>query len=151
MQVLYNPGKREDKMGKLLTKAFALCVLFSAITAGISCRKGATAPAETGNAKPAATAISEADSLYEQRSDLVKVRQGIVTLRQAQADHPTDFDLAWRLAKFNYYHGAHSPQSHEQEKAFADGTEAGKLAVQLQNNKPEGHFWLGANYGGSAK
>jgi len=29
------------------------------------------------------------------------------------------------------------------------GIEAGKTAVQLQGDKPEGHFWLGANYGGS--
>ena len=31
-----------------------------------------------------------------------------------------------------------------------NGTMAGKAAVQLQPNKPEGHFWLGANYGGTA-
>ena len=31
-----------------------------------------------------------------------------------------------------------------------EGIEAGKAAVQLQPNKPEGHFWLGANYGGRA-
>ena len=33
---------------------------------------------------------------------------------------------------------------------YREGTEAGKAAVQLQPNKPDGHFWLGANYGGSA-
>ena len=33
---------------------------------------------------------------------------------------------------------------------FREGIEAGKAAVQLQPNKPDGHFWLGANYGGSA-
>ena len=33
---------------------------------------------------------------------------------------------------------------------FREGIEAGKGAVQLQPNKPEGHFWLGANYGGRA-
>ena len=33
---------------------------------------------------------------------------------------------------------------------FREGTDAGKAAVQLQPNKPDGHFWLGANYGGSA-
>ena len=33
---------------------------------------------------------------------------------------------------------------------FKEGIDAGKAAVQLQPNKPDGHFWLGANYGGSA-
>ncbi len=81
----------------------------------------------------------------------MKVRQGIVSLRQAQADDPANYDLAWRLAKFDYYLGAHSPNSTEQDKAFHEGIDAGKLAVQLQDGKPEGHFWLGANYGGSAQ
>jgi tetratricopeptide (TPR) repeat protein len=59
--------------------------------------------------------------------------------------------LAWRLAKYNYYLGAHTPESTEKAKAFHEGLDAGKLAVQLQNDKPEGHFWLGANYGGNAQ
>jgi len=95
--------------------------------------------------------IAEADRLYVERTDLMKVRQGIVSLRQAQADDQSNYDLAWRLAKFNYYLGAHSPESYEQEKAFHEGIEAGKLAVKLQDAKPEGHFWLGANYGGNAQ
>jgi tetratricopeptide (TPR) repeat protein len=33
---------------------------------------------------------------------------------------------------------------------FREGVEAGKAAVGLQPNKPDGHFWLGANYGGAA-
>src|SRR6185436_4939594 len=52
---------------------------------------------------------------------------------------------------FNYYLGAHSPNDSEKEKAFHDGIGAGKLAVQLNNDKPDGHFWLGANYGGNAE
>ena len=98
-----------------------------------------------------AESIAEADRLYAERADLVKVRQGIVVLRQAQADAAANYDLAWRLAKFNYYLGAHSPDSTEQGKAFDEGIDAGKLAVKLQGNRPEGHFWLGANYGGSAQ
>lgn len=102
-------------------------------------------------ARPAADAIAEADQLYAGRKDLTKVRQGLVALRQAQADDAANYELAWRLAKFNYHVGAHSPNSNEQEKSFQEGIEAGKLAVRLQDGKPEGHFWLGANYGGRAQ
>jgi tetratricopeptide (TPR) repeat protein len=38
----------------------------------------------------------------------------------------------------------------ERDDMFVEGIQAGKAAVQLQPNKPEGHFWLGANYGGRA-
>jgi tetratricopeptide (TPR) repeat protein len=118
---------------------------------GISCGKASTATREPVAVRPAAEAIAEADQLYAGRDDLVKVRQGIVALRQAQADNQANYDLAWRLAKFNYYVGAHSANSDERDKAFHDGIEAGKLAVKLENGKPDGHFWLGANYGLSAK
>jgi hypothetical protein len=117
----------------------------------ISCRKAATATTGGVGARPAKDAIAEADSLYAQRLDLVKVRQAIVALRQAQADDSTNYELAWRLANYNYYLGAHTPESTEKAKAFHEGIDAGKLAVQLQNDRPEGHFWLGANYGGNAQ
>jgi len=117
----------------------------------ISCRKASTASADPVAGRPPAEAIAEADQFYAGRGDLVKVRQGVVALRLAQRDDQANFELAWRLAKFNYYLGAHSPDDDERDKAFHDGIEAGKLAVKLQDGKPEGHFWLGANYGGSAK
>ena len=101
--------------------------------------------------RPSSEAIAEADRLYQGRADLMKVRQAIVTLRQAQADDPTNYDIAWRLAEFNYFLGSHSSDSGEQDKAFREGIEAGKLAVKLLDGRPEGHFWLGANYGGTAE
>jgi tetratricopeptide (TPR) repeat protein len=126
-------------------------VVFGLLLAGISCRKGATASNDKPPVKPASEAIAEAEQFYAGRADLVKVRQAVVTLRQAQADDAANYELAWRLAKFNYYLGSHSPDATEQGKAFREGIEAGKLAVKLQDGKPEGHFWLGANYGGTAQ
>jgi len=136
---------------KLLSKVGLLAV-FAVLGFGlISCRKAATATADHTMVRPTADVIAEADRDYAGRSDLVKVRQAIVALRQAQADDPTSYELAWRLAKFNYYLGSHSPEPREQDKAFREGIDAGKLAVKLQDGKPEGHFWLGANYGGTAQ
>jgi tetratricopeptide (TPR) repeat protein len=117
----------------------------------ISCRKAASETTDRAAIRPARDAIAEADCLYAQRADLVKVRQAIVALRQAQADDSTNYDLAWRMAKYNYYLGAHTTESTEKAKAFGEGIEAGKLAVRVQNDKPDGHFWLGANYGGNAQ
>lgn len=131
---------------------FGLLVLVISLPiVGISCRPAATATREPVVVRPSSEAIAEADQLYGGREDLVKVRQGIVALRQAQAEDQSNYDLAWRLAKFNYYLGAHSPNADERDKAIHEGIEAGKLAVKLQDGKPDGHFWLGANYGISAK
>jgi len=103
------------------------------------------------NTPSAADDIAQAQQLYAQRDDLMKLRQGIVSLRQATTKDPGNYDAAWQLAKFNYYLATHTQDSQERDKAFRDGITAGKAAVQLQNGKPDGHFWLGANYGGAAQ
>jgi tetratricopeptide (TPR) repeat protein len=75
----------------------------------------------------------------------------VILLNQALTADYKNYDAAWRLAKFNYYLGAHTKEQNERDKSFRDGMEAGKVAVRLQPEKPDGHFWLGANYGGSAR
>jgi tetratricopeptide (TPR) repeat protein len=140
-------GNIKQKAGNLGLWLAAVSLLFSVS----SCRKEAAAIVDESPSRPAADRITEADTLYVGRLDLTKVRQGLIALRHSQATEAGNYDLAWRLAKFNYYLGSHSPDDTERDKAFRDGIEAGKLAVKLQDGKPDGHFWLGANYGGSAK
>src|SRR5947209_16514333 len=72
-------------------------------------------------------------------------------LRQAQLAYYGSYDAAWRLARANYYVGEHTADEDERDNAFRSGIEAGEAAVKLQDGKPEGHFWLGANYGGTAE
>jgi tetratricopeptide (TPR) repeat protein len=136
---------------KNAAKLGLLAIAIASSMVGVSCRNAAIATEDHTPARPAAEVIAGAEQLYAGRADLVKVRQGIVALRQAQAEDQASYELAWRLSKFNYYLGAHTPDPTERDKAFHDGIEAGKLAVKLQDGKPDGHFWLGANYGGSAK
>jgi tetratricopeptide (TPR) repeat protein len=147
----YNDGDCEPRSSENAVKLGLLVTVMAFAVIGISCRKAAMAPADRAAARPATEAIAEADQLYGGRADLVKVRQGVVMLRGAQAEDQSNYDLAWRLAKFNYYLGAHTTEATERDKAFHDGIEAGKLAVQLQTGRADGHFWLGANYGGQAQ
>jgi hypothetical protein len=151
MRPLYNSAFSSWHCDEMLRKASTLICLVMLCAGAIGCRKATTASADYVAARPAKEVIAEADGLYAQRSDLVKVRQAIVAVRQAQADDSTNYELVWRQAKYNYYLGAHTPEANEKAKAFHDGIEAGKLAVQLKADKPEGHFWLGANYGGNAQ
>jgi tetratricopeptide (TPR) repeat protein len=147
----YNNACKERISLKNGRKIGLLLVVTAVSVAGISCRKTASMTENLPATRPAAEVLAEADQLYKGRPDLVKVRQGIAALRQAQAEDQANYELAWRLAMFDYYLGAHTPESTERDKAFRNGIENGKLAVKLQDGKPEGHFWLGANYGGSAK
>ena len=94
-----------------------------------------------------ASLVARADQFYAQREDLKQLQQGIVLLREAVTGDPNNYDANWRLAKFNYYLATHTDGDYR-DRAFREGIQAGKAAVTLQPNMPEGHFWLGANYGG---
>ena len=129
-----------------------LAVSIALMLSGASCNK-ANSPQQSfsANNTSAAEDIANADQLYAQRADLMQLRRGIVSLRQALTKDPGNYDAAWKLSKFNYYLAMHTDNSNESDQGFKDGISAGKTAVQLQNEKPDGHFWLGANYGGAAK
>ena len=129
----------------------------SAISIGVfllatSCNNGGGPPVEPpADSASAMQEIKQADQLYGQRADLMQLRRGIVALRQALTADPGNYEAAWKLSKFNYYLATHSDDTKERDDAFRAGIDAGKTAVQLQNEKPDGHFWLGANYGGAAE
>jgi tetratricopeptide (TPR) repeat protein len=116
-----------------------------------SCNQNSPNASLSADGASAAEDLTRADQLYGQREDLMQLRQGIVSLRQALTKDPGNYEAAWKLSKFNYYLATHTDDSKERDTALRDGIAAGKTAVQLQNEKPDGHFWLGANYGGAAE
>jgi tetratricopeptide (TPR) repeat protein len=130
------------------------CAVFSIAFTGLACDRGAsgTGPsAGAGNdAAMAAKSLAEAESLWAGREDLQKARNAVAALRQARTADYGNYEAAWKLARAAFYVGDHTDNDNERDDMFREGTEAGKAAVQLQPNKPDGHFWLGANYGGAA-
>lgn len=152
MRQLYNSGqlrRRASDYGRNLH----ICICVATLLFGaIGCRKTSSEAVPAPPTPPiAADPKAQAEDFYSQRADLMKVRQGLIVLRQAATANPSDYEIAWRLAKFNYFLGKHTTDETEKERAFRDGVDAGAIAVKLDNNKPEGHFWLGANYGGNAE
>jgi tetratricopeptide (TPR) repeat protein len=120
---------------------------------GFACNPGApdTASSTGGaDAKMATDKLAEAEPLYDGREDMTKARTCVTALRQAHAADYGNYEAAWKLARAAFYVGDRTDNESERDAMFKEGTDAGKAAVQLQPNKPEGHFWLGANYGGSA-
>ncbi len=131
-------------MARLVISLLAVGLLFGVI----SCKSHTSVAAPPPDKSTAAADIAQADQSYAEREDLTRLEQGIVLLRQALTADPDNYDAAWRLAKFNYYLATHLNDNNS-ERAFRESIEAGKTAVKLQPDKPEGHFWLGANYGGA--
>src|SRR6476660_1965824 len=142
------------KNREILQSALVATALFSKILSGIACHGGASeSPASNGgsDAKMAADKIAEAEPLYEGREDMNKARLAVTILRQAHSADYGNYEAAWKLARAAFYVGDRTDNDSERDDMFREGTEAGKAAVKLQPDKPDGHFWLGANYGGTAE
>ncbi len=125
-----------------------VCALFSSCSSQSSETKDAPA---TPNV-PITDLIKQADEHYAARADVIHVREGQALLRQARAADPANYEAAWRSARINYVLGDDDSVSKtEREQAFREGQEAGGAAIRIKPDKPEGHFWLGANLGGDAQ
>jgi len=141
------------KKQEMLRSAMVASALISMVLGGMACNNSAPGTvSSTGSAdtKAAATQIAEAEPLYEGRDDMTKARTAVTVLRQAHAADYSNYEAAWKLARAAFFVGDRTDNDTERDDMFREGTMAGKAAVQLQPNKPEGHFWLGANYGGTA-
>jgi hypothetical protein len=104
-------------------------------------------------ADPAAVsaAVDKAETLFKQREDVSKLKEAVSLLGKARMDNPRSFDLEWRFAKFNYFLGKQTKDDKEAAKIFGAGRDAGKIASNLEPNKPDGYFWYGANLGEIAR
>lgn len=141
--------KNREKLRSVMIVSTTISLVF----AGLACQGSAPADRmaiDRGDAKAAADRLAEAEALYEGREDLNKARVCVAALRQARTADYGNYEAAWKLARAAFYVGDRTQNDSERDDMFREGIEAGKAAIALQPDKPDGHFWLGANYGGDA-
>jgi tetratricopeptide (TPR) repeat protein len=146
-------GKTLNYLGKMNIRLFTVGMIAAQIFT-ISCHKQqATSPTaiDSGDEKRAAEKTAEGDQLYTAREDLTKARVAVAAYRQAVTADYGNYEAAWKLSRASFYVGDHTDNDGESGDMFRTGIEAGKAAVKLKGDAPEGHFWLGANYGGDAQ
>jgi tetratricopeptide (TPR) repeat protein len=137
---------------KLQVGLTAAVVILTVIASQTGCRKANTTgekPIDTGDENVAKQKLAEGDTLYDGRTDMAKARVAVAAYRQAQVADYGNYEVAWKLSRAAFFVGDHS-KGDEKDDMFRQGIEAGRAAVKLQPDKPEGHFWLGANFGGDA-
>ncbi|HEX7296508.1 MAG TPA: TRAP transporter TatT component family protein [Pyrinomonadaceae bacterium] len=131
----------------------SIVAIVTLVAVQTACRKTETTtdkPIDNGDENVAQAKLAEGDTLYEGRSDMAKARVAVAALRQAQVADYGNYEVAWKLARAAFFVGDHTKDGDEKDDMFRQGIEAGRVAVKLQPDKPEGHFWLGANFGGDA-
>ena len=93
---------------------------------------------------------SEPDALYAHRDDIASAKRAADIWAGRLQANGGDFESAWKLARARYWLGGHAPE--KERKAFLEaGIAAGRQAIAIQPNRPEGHFWLAANMGALAE
>jgi tetratricopeptide (TPR) repeat protein len=94
--------------------------------------------------------VQDPDRLYAQRAELASARRAADIWASRLQANAGDFDAAWKLARARYWLGGHAPE--KERKAYLEaGIAAGRAAVAVQPNRPEGHFWIAANMGALAE
>ena len=91
--------------------------------------------------------VAEADALFSYGEDTARDLQALATLVRALVTDAHNYQLLWRAARA-YYQVGDDASEREKQRYFEHGIEMGQLAVAQQPSSAEGHFWLGANYGG---
>jgi len=91
--------------------------------------------------------IAEAERLFENRRDLSNLREAVKLLGKARRENQRSYEVEWKFARANYFLGRHSEDEKESTKALEDGKKAAKIAAAMEPDRPDGHFWFGANLG----
>lgn len=96
-------------------------------------------------------AQADPDALYRDRENVASAKQATEIWTSRLAANANDFESAWKLARARYWLGTNGLPQAERRAALEGGIEAGRKAVALQPNRPEGHFWIAANMGALAE
>jgi hypothetical protein len=87
------------------------------------------------------------DVLYRNRATIEQAREAASIWETRLKADARDFDSAWKLARVCYWLGNHEPQEGARRTALDRGIMAGRQAIALHSDRPEGHFWVAANMG----
>ncbi|HUE88499.1 MAG TPA: TRAP transporter TatT component family protein [Vicinamibacterales bacterium] len=99
----------------------------------------------------AAQELSDPDALYRDRANLASATRAAALWESRLATNPTDFEAAWKLARTQYWLGTNGLPVSDRKAALESGIAAGRTAVAIARDRPEGHFWMAANMGALAE
>jgi len=96
------------------------------------------------------TDTTDADALYAKRDNVAFAQQAAAIWQSRLQKNPNDFESAWKLARAAYWIGTQGPAP-DRRAALEGGITAGRAAIRIEPNRPEGHMWLAAAMGALAE
>jgi tetratricopeptide (TPR) repeat protein len=98
-----------------------------------------------------ALAQDDPDALYRDRTTLSSATRAASIWAGRLSAHASDFESAWKLARAQYWLGTNGLPERDRKPALEAGIAAGRKAVAINGQRPEGHFWIAANMGALAE
>lgn len=96
---------------------------------------------------PIAETLLRAEELFRERTDIEKLRQAYELAEKLRNPSERNYEVEWRFAKYAYFLGKSTTDEAAAQAIFEKGKQAGKIASRIEPDKPDGHFWHGANLG----
>ena len=88
--------------------------------------------------------VGRADELYHHRGEPGAVRESVMVLSGAHGGIDR-YEVQWRLARALFFLGQQAGSQDSSRQLYAAGIAAGERAVALNDDRVEGHFWVGVN------
>ena len=134
-------------------KRFIICLFLSLCLTSYAQAQKSKSPVAT---PPPVAAVSkdpigESEKLLTRGEDPGSDKKALAILEASLLANNMNYEFLWRLGRAAYYVGDFSKEEKDKLKAFKRGEAAAQKAVLLKADGVEGHFWLGANYGGQAE
>lgn len=134
-------------------KKIALCtIVFSLLIFPVFIK----AQAKSETIKPSLSAsgdvqalIKDGDDLYAARDDARNVLKAVDKYKAALEIDQKNYEATWRISRAYYYYGTKLSEDDAdgRKQSFDKGMHWAKIAMKFNNNRVEGHFWLGVNLG----
>ena len=134
-------------------KFYSLITIVSAVVLFASCASRAETqePQPQVSAEQTTQGLAKADALFAEREDVSKLREAVQTLAKIRDANKRNYEVEWKFSKYNYFLSKQTKSEEEAEKLLNEGVTAGIIASRIEPEKPDGHFWYGANLGEQAK
>ncbi len=101
-------------------------------------------------AKSHTNPFHDVDYLMTFGEDPERDKESLAVVEKSLVKYGSNYQFLWRASRACYFVGDHIAET-EKSRLFERGIETGRLAISLEPDAVEGHFWLAANYGGLAE
>ena len=91
--------------------------------------------------------IVQADQLCNEMKDMATAKEAEALYLKSLGLTDSRYDVYWRMSRILYYIGEHTEKKKEKKGIFDRGVYYAQKAIELEPEKPDGHYWLGVNHG----